>query len=209
MPYIQIRSFPKDEQIKEKVAEKINGVFLKEWGCDQRAITLSFETVQPEDWQEKVMEAIVAPNQDNCYILSGQKRYTPEARLITGTHHVALKCADAQEFETVVSFYHELLELPVIRSWGEGDDAGIMLDTGNSIIEIFASGKESGDTGAVHHFALLCDDVANCIDMIRAAGYEITIEPTDFVIECDPPYPVRFAFCTGPIGETIEIFCEK
>ena len=43
MPYIQIRAYPKDEEIKKRVAERIKDVFLEEWGCPEKAISVSFE----------------------------------------------------------------------------------------------------------------------------------------------------------------------
>lgn len=33
MPYIAIKAFPKDAETKKKVVEKINQIFLEEWGC--------------------------------------------------------------------------------------------------------------------------------------------------------------------------------
>ena len=45
--------------------------------------------------------------------------------------------------------------------------------------------------------------------VLRAAGYKITMEPTDIVIGSTPPYPARIAFCIGPVGEELEFFCEK
>ena len=39
MPYIAIKAYPKDEETKAKVAEKINQVFLEEWGCPPEAIS--------------------------------------------------------------------------------------------------------------------------------------------------------------------------
>ena len=38
--------------------------------------------------------------------------------MIKGIHHVCLKC-NRSEVEKVKGFYHELLELPVVRQWGE------------------------------------------------------------------------------------------
>ncbi|MCQ2501353.1 MAG: VOC family protein [Lachnospiraceae bacterium] len=129
--------------------------------------------------------------------------------LIKGTHHVALKCKSAEEFEKTILFYTKVLGLEIIRSWGEGDDAGIMLNTGNSILEIFAAGKVSDSTGSVHHFALATDDVDACVAAVREAGYPITTEPEDIVIPSTPGMPARIAFCIGPVGEEIEFFTEK
>ena len=38
MPYIAVKGYPKDEETKKEVVEEINAVFLKYWGCPQKAI---------------------------------------------------------------------------------------------------------------------------------------------------------------------------
>ena len=43
MPYVQIKAYPKDEETKKKLVEKINEVFLEVWGCSQQALTISLE----------------------------------------------------------------------------------------------------------------------------------------------------------------------
>ena len=50
MPYIKIKAYPKDPAIKQRVAERINQVFLEEWGCPAEAISISMEEVAPEKW---------------------------------------------------------------------------------------------------------------------------------------------------------------
>ncbi|MBR6004733.1 MAG: tautomerase family protein [Clostridia bacterium] len=75
MPYIQIKAYPKDEKIKQKVAEKINEIFLEEWGCPQEAISLSIESVQPEKWQAEIERKEILPNSDKMLILNGKKTY--------------------------------------------------------------------------------------------------------------------------------------
>ena len=49
MPYIAVKGFPKDDETKKKVVEGINEVFLKYWGCPQKAINISLETVDPAE----------------------------------------------------------------------------------------------------------------------------------------------------------------
>ena len=73
MPYIEIRAYPKDEAIKQRVAERIKQVFLEEWGCPEQAISVSFEEFDPKDWESKVVEPIVRRNEDRMYILDGKK----------------------------------------------------------------------------------------------------------------------------------------
>ena len=75
MPYIQIKAYPKDEEIKKRVADRINQVFLEEWGCPQEAISVSVEEVLPQDWTEKVVKPVIEPNKDKMLILEGEKLY--------------------------------------------------------------------------------------------------------------------------------------
>ena len=73
MPYIEIRAYPKDEAIKQRVAERIKQVFLEEWGCPERAISVSFEEFVPEVWEEKVVGPVMGKNKDRMYVLNGEK----------------------------------------------------------------------------------------------------------------------------------------
>ena len=75
MPYIQIKAYPKDEKIKLKVAERINEIFLEEWGCPQEAVSLSIESVPPEKWQSEIEQKEILPNSDKMLILNGKKTY--------------------------------------------------------------------------------------------------------------------------------------
>lgn len=128
--------------------------------------------------------------------------------LICGIHHVALKCDGTAEFEKTLHFYQDILGLEPVRSWGEGENAGAMLSTGDGLLEIFASGRKLPQ-GAIRHFALRTERVDDCVAAVRTAGYPITVEPKDIVIASNPPFPARIAFCTGPVGEEIEFFQER
>lgn len=75
MPYIRIKAYPKDEETKKRVVDKINAVFLEEWGCPQEAISVSIEEIAPQDWEEKVHKPEILPKKDNMLILDGQKQY--------------------------------------------------------------------------------------------------------------------------------------
>lgn len=130
-------------------------------------------------------------------------------KLISGTHHIALKASSAEAFEETVRFYHEILGMPFIRQWNQGARIGAMLDTGNSIMEISAGGDDMKASGSIRHFALATDDVDGVVEAVRKAGYTITVEPRDTALPTEPPFPIRIAFCVGPCGEEIEFFCEK
>lgn len=124
-----------------------------------------------------------------------------------GIHHVAMRVAN---FDECVAFYTDGLGFPVAHSWGEGEKRAALLDTGGgNYLEVFAGGQAAEQAAAIIHFALRTDDVDGLTERARAAGAEITVEPKDVTIQCDPPLPVRLAFCKGPAGETIEFFHEK
>lgn len=125
--------------------------------------------------------------------------------LITGIHHIALKCVGQAEYEKAITFYSETLQMPIVRTWA----TGTMLSTGTGLMEIFNDGESPLPQGAVRHFALATADVDGVIARVRAAGYPIATEPKDICIASQPPFPARIAFCIGPVGEEVEFFCEK
>ena len=128
---------------------------------------------------------------------------------ITGVHHIALKACGTEAFDKTVRFYRDILGMKEVRSWGEGENSGIMIDSGAGMLEIFANGKDQPVSGALRHLAFAVEDVDVCADAVRKEGYTITMEPTDIVIASNPPYPARIAFCIGPVGEEVEFFEEK
>lgn len=125
--------------------------------------------------------------------------------LVKGIHHVSMKCCNEQEYNKVIKFYNEVLQLEVVRKW----DAGVMFDTGNGIIEVFNNGDTKAEKGIIKHFAFATDNVDQCIERVKDAGYEVFVEPKDIEIASIPPFPVRIAFCKGPLGEEIEFFQER
>lgn len=124
--------------------------------------------------------------------------------MVTGLHHVSMKCGNPADFARAKEFYCGVLGLSVKREWPEG----VLIDTGNGLIEIFNNGDGERDRGAVRHFALACGNVDGLAEKIMQAGYEVFIEPKNIVIESVPAYPARIAFCIGPLGELIELFQE-
>ena len=124
--------------------------------------------------------------------------------MIRGIHHVSMKCGDPEKFSEAYTFYTEVLGLKLLRSW----DAGVMLDTGGGLLEIFNNGSGVPEIGAVRHFALAADDTDEIIEKVRKAGYEVFVGPKNIVIQSDPPFPARIAFFRGPLNEEVEIFQE-
>ncbi len=128
---------------------------------------------------------------------------------ISGIHHIALKAKGLQQYQQLVHFYHDLLGLPIARTWGTDENPAMMIDTGAGLLELFANANDEPGQGALRHMALATDDPDACIETVRAAGYTVIMEPKDIVIASQPPYPARIAFCIGPVGEEVEFFCAK
>ena len=131
------------------------------------------------------------------------------AGLIRGVHHVSIKFEGAEAFERGISFYRDVLGMPVVRTWGEGAQSGAMLFTGSGLMELGANAEDAREQGAIRHFALATDDADACVRAVSEAGYAVTVAPKDIVLPSDPPFPARIAFCVGPAGEEIEFFQEK
>ena len=125
--------------------------------------------------------------------------------LIKGIHHVSMKCSSTEEYEKTIDFYKNIQGIPLASERQEG----IMLDSGTGIDEIFNEADDPPDNAVIRHFAFATDDVDACVEAVKAAGYEVFIEPKDIEIASTPVFPARIAFCKGPLGEEIELFEEK
>ena len=127
---------------------------------------------------------------------------------ISGLHHISIKSLGYEAYKKSFNFYHQVLGMPVIRTWGEGDRSGAMIGLGGLIMELGANGTPYDAVGPINHSALRVSDTDAITEVVRAAGYPITTEPKNIVLASVPPFPARIAFCTGPSGESIEFFQE-
>ena len=120
-----------------------------------------------------------------------------------GIHHIAIEASD---FEGSLRFYTEGLDFRGVLTFPEEEQTVAMLDTGDgTYVELFSGGSGQRPKGSILQFALRTSDCAAATGRARAAGGAITQEPTDMVLEGDPPVPVRYSFCEGPDGERIEL----
>lgn len=127
-------------------------------------------------------------------------------KLIKGTHHICLKPQNKEEFDKTISFYRDVLDMEPVRAW----DGRMMLAIGDgSVMEIVTDGVGESGRGSIQHFALRTDSVDECCKVVEEAGYEVFLKPFDVTLgEGDNAYPIRVAFCYGPMGEEIEFFQE-
>ena len=75
MPLIVIKAYPKDEKVKQEVAEEITRIFTEKWGCSREAVTVKIESYPPEEWQRRVKEQEIDPHADEMLILEGNPNY--------------------------------------------------------------------------------------------------------------------------------------
>ena len=68
-------------------------------------------------------------------------------RKIFGVHHIALKACGLAAYEKTIEFYHNILGMPVVRTWGEGENVGTMLDIGmgRKPADAFRTALETGN----------------------------------------------------------------
>ena len=69
--------------------------------------------------------------------------------LIEGIHHVCIKCSSQEQVAKVKEFYGDVLQMPMIRSWGEDKFEGCMFDTGAGVIEVIADATEDLPQGSI------------------------------------------------------------
>ena len=127
----------------------------------------------------------------------------------SGYHHIALR---ARDFEKSFAFYTEGLGFTLAHQWGEGEGRIALLDMGDgNYLELFASAPgqtpdANGDIPApwpYFHLALRSTDVDGDIEIVRALGCPITIEPKSVPVNGKT---IRVGFFLGPDGEVLEFF---
>ena len=73
MPYAAIKLWPKDQETKERVAEKVSAALVEALGCPPQAVTISIEEIEPADWEEKVVKPEVEGKKETVFLLNGKK----------------------------------------------------------------------------------------------------------------------------------------
>ena len=73
MPFISIKSWPRDEATRRKAVERVQEAFLEVWGCPAEYLTICCEEVQPEDWEAQVVQGEIEAKPDTVMIRNGVK----------------------------------------------------------------------------------------------------------------------------------------
>jgi glyoxylase I family protein len=124
-----------------------------------------------------------------------------------GFHHVAIRTAN---WETSRRFYTEGLGFVERVQWGEEPRRACLLDTGDgNYLEIFerdADSKPVEGEANILHWCLRVQSCDDATEVARAAGAQVTIEPTVPGPFTAKGLKTRIAFVKGPDGETLEFF---
>lgn len=121
----------------------------------------------------------------------------------SGFHHLALR---ARDYDRSLEFYTKGMGFPIAHSWGEGEKRIALLDLGDgNYLELFAcpESTEISSGNQFFHVALRSVDVDRDIEVVRALGCPITIEPKSVEVNGKT---IRVGFFLGPEGETWEFF---
>ena len=126
---------------------------------------------------------------------------------VTGLHHVSLSTSP-EDYPKALRLYRDLLGFEMIcEAAPPAPDALAMLAMGNTVLELIPDGGGAAGSGPLAHIALATDDVDELLEEVRAAGYDVTMEPEDFVLPNG--VSIRIAFFRGPAGESVELVREK
>lgn len=125
----------------------------------------------------------------------------------SGMHHIAVQ---ARDWEESLKFYRDMLGMPIVAEFGSPERKIVLLDMGDgSHIELFQPTATTPQPGSdapndpLFHLALATTDTRAATERVRAAGYEITVEPKDVQLNT---INATIAFFKGPNGEVIEFF---
>jgi catechol 2,3-dioxygenase-like lactoylglutathione lyase family enzyme len=120
-----------------------------------------------------------------------------------GTHHTSLEVRD---LEASLSFYRDLLGMREVSRGGKEDRIVVLLDIGDGThLELthLATPSPTRAEAPWRHLALSVNEIHRAVEILRAAGRPIPVEPREIRLGS---IPATIAFFEGPDGESVELF---
>ena len=75
MPHVIVKLWPgRSEEQKKKLTEEIARDMVATLKCNADSISIAFEEVKPEEWNDKVYDRDIGPKLDKLYKKPGYKR---------------------------------------------------------------------------------------------------------------------------------------
>jgi len=121
-----------------------------------------------------------------------------------GFQHVAIRVSD---WDQSSNFYCDGMGFKAAVEWGEAPSRAALLDLGDgNYLEMFERDAQEFVDGNILHFCLRVANCAQAVEIARAAGAQVTLEPTAPGVLANKGLDVVIAFIKGPDGEVIEFF---
>lgn len=120
-----------------------------------------------------------------------------------GFHHISIT---THRFEESIKFYRDLLGMEVVKEMQLGERRLVQLDIGDGmLVEVSDPTPETkamqSSLVPLNHIGFKVDDLKAAVELVRASGYPITVEPRELTTG---DTPMSLAFVKGPNGESIE-----
>lgn len=74
MPYLAIKTLPKEEHVKREAVDALLELLPKVWGCPKEAVTISIEEYSPEEYRRDVQPEVDA-KKNALYAVSGKQTF--------------------------------------------------------------------------------------------------------------------------------------
>mgnify|MGYP006056476717 FL=1 len=109
-----------------------------------------------------------------------------------------------RDFSLVRSFYHDIVQFPVIEEWDNApSDQGVMFNTGTAIIELLSNDHQAATVSGCS-LSLAVDDVHNLWQKFKEASYIVhplrnnSWGDTSFAIHDPEGFQITFFTKTQP-----------
>lgn len=76
MPHVIIKIYPKTEEEKRRLAKAITDSIVEITDNEEKAVSIVFEEVTPEEWPEKVYRPDILEKQDMLYKKPGYNPFS-------------------------------------------------------------------------------------------------------------------------------------
>ena len=77
MPHVIVKLYPgRTEEQKKRLAEEITRDVVRIAKCEEKAVSVAFEEVGPEEWAEKVFKPDILEKEDKLYKKPGYNPFS-------------------------------------------------------------------------------------------------------------------------------------
>jgi 4-oxalocrotonate tautomerase len=79
MPHVIVKLYPgRSDQVKKRLAEAIAKNIVDIALCEEKAVSVALEEIEPEDWPEAVYKPDILDKPQSLYIKPGYNPFDPD-----------------------------------------------------------------------------------------------------------------------------------